>query len=178
MLKRWWAAGLLAAALVGLTACGTTPASSTSGSSNPSTSSATTTAVISVAKTSVGKVLVDSKGMTLYWFAADTSTTSACTGSCATYWPPVIGTPKLAAGVTLKGMLGTIKRSNGQLQATYDGHPLYTYAGDTAAGDTNGNGISASGAKWWAMTPSGKKAKAKKAAAASPTPSTSTGSGW
>jgi predicted lipoprotein with Yx(FWY)xxD motif len=107
--------------------------------------------------TSSGTVLVDSAGMTLYWFAIDTSTKSNCSGTCLNYWPALIGSPSAAAGVTLPGKLGTITRSNGQIQATYDGHPLYTYVSDTSAGQTSGNGITESGGLWWAMTPSGSK---------------------
>jgi len=109
------------------------------------------------------KVLTNSKGFVLYWFVPDTSTTSKCTGSCATYWPPVKGPPTAGSGVT--GTLGTITRSDGTTQATYDGHPLYTYAGDTAPGQAKGNGLNASGGLWYEMTVSG----AKPGAASSPT---------
>jgi predicted lipoprotein with Yx(FWY)xxD motif len=128
---------------------------------------------IKTTTTSVGTVLVDAQGFTLYWFAIDTPTKSNCNGTCATYWPPVTGTPSAASGVSLPDKLGTIKRSDGTTQATYDGHPLYTYKGDTAAGMVGGNGLNLSGGKWWAMTPSGAIPKA----GAAPTPSTSTSSG-
>ena len=75
-------------------------------------------------------VLTNAKGRTLYWFAPDTPATSECTGSCAAYWPPVTGNPMAGPGVT--GRLGTIKRPGGAKQATYNGHPLYTYIGDSA----------------------------------------------
>jgi predicted lipoprotein with Yx(FWY)xxD motif len=170
MLKRWWVAGCVAAAVVALTACGTSTSSSPSSSTKPAATAAGAT--IKTRSTAIGTVLTNASGRTLYWFARDTKTKSRCNGSCATYWPPVIGTPKAAAGVTLSGTLGTITRSNGQIQATYDGHPLYTYAGDSAAGDTSGNDINASGGLWWAMAVSG----AKLMPAAAPTPSpTSTG---
>jgi predicted lipoprotein with Yx(FWY)xxD motif len=78
-------------------------------------------------------VLTNAQGFTLYSFAPDTSTTSKCYGSCAASWPPLRG-PVAAAGVT--GTFGTIKRSGGSVQATFDGHPLYTFAGDTAPGRT------------------------------------------
>ena len=106
-------------------------------------------------------VLVDSAGFVLYWYAPDTPTTSKCYGTCASYWPPLIGTPSLASGVTLTGTLGTIKRANGQLQATYDGHPLYLFKSDTSAGQWTGNDITASGGLWWMMTSTGKKVKHK-----------------
>ena len=79
-------------------------------------------------------MLVNSQGQTLYWFAIDTPTKSNCSGTCATYWPPVLGKVTAASGTTLPKGFGTIKRSDGKLQATYDGHPLYTYAADTSAG--------------------------------------------
>ena len=98
-------------------------------------------------------VVTNSKGMTLYWFVPDTSTASKCTGSCATYWPPVTGTVTAGSGVT--GTLGTITRPDGTTQATYDGHPLYTYVGDTAPGQAKGNGKNLSGGVWYEMTVSG-----------------------
>jgi predicted lipoprotein with Yx(FWY)xxD motif len=92
-------------------------------------------------------VLTNANGRTLYWFAPDTSATSKCTGSCAAYWPPVAGHPKAGPGVT--GKLGTIKRSGGGLQATYDGHPLYTYIGDSGPGQAGGNNLNLNGGLWY-----------------------------
>jgi predicted lipoprotein with Yx(FWY)xxD motif len=97
--------------------------------------------------------VTNSKGFTVYWFVPDTSTTSKCTGSCATFWPPVAGPASAMSGVT--GTLSTITRPDGTKQATYDGHPLYTYAGDTAPGQAKGNGLNASGGLWYEMTVSG-----------------------
>jgi len=114
-------------------------------------------------------VVTNSAGKTLYWFAPDTSTKSNCSGSCATYWPPVTGPVTAGSGVT--GTLGTITRSDGTMQATYDGHPLYTYVGDTAAGQAKGNGLNLSGGLWYEMTVSG----AKPATAAGSTSTGSTG---
>ena len=91
-------------------------------------------------------LLTDARGLTLYWFAPDTSTKSACYGSCAAYWPPVTGTPSAGPGVT--GTLGTITRTDGTKQATYDGHPLYTYVGDSAPGTASGNNINLNGGLW------------------------------
>ena len=98
-------------------------------------------------------VLTDAKGLTLYWFAPDTPTASKCTGSCAAYWPPVAGTPAAGPGVT--GKLGTIKRSDGSLQATYDGHPLYTYVGDGGPGQARGNNLNLNGGLWYEVRVSG-----------------------
>jgi len=99
---------------------------------------------------------------------------SKCTGSCATYWPPVIGKPAAAAGTTLPKALGSITRSNGQVQATYNGRPLYTYVGDTAPGQLKGNGLNLSGGLWWAATPSGAKLGASPASS----PTNSGGGGY
>jgi predicted lipoprotein with Yx(FWY)xxD motif len=92
-------------------------------------------------------VLTNAKGLTLYWFAPDSPAASRCTGSCAAYWPPVTGTPKAGPGIT--GKLGTIRRPGGGAQATYDGHPLYTYAGDRAPGQASGNKIDLNGGYWY-----------------------------
>ncbi|HWN62548.1 MAG TPA: hypothetical protein VNO25_17970 [Streptosporangiaceae bacterium] len=91
-------------------------------------------------------LLTNAKGLTLYSFAPDTSTKSACYGSCAAYWPPVTGTPSAGSGVT--GTLGIITRTDGTKQATYDGHPLYTYVGDSAPGTASGNNLNLNGGLW------------------------------
>ena len=103
-------------------------------------------------------VLTNAQGMTLYWFVPDTSTKSNCNGSCAHYWPPVKGPVTAGTGVT--GKLGTITRSDGSMQATYNGHPLYTYLADTAPGQNKGNGINASGGVWHEVTVTGGAAPA------------------
>ena len=97
-------------------------------------------------------VLTSAKGFTLYWFAPDTPAKSNCNGGCAAYWPPVTGTP--AAGPGVPGKLGTIKRSDGTTQATYNGHPLYTYIGDSAPGQAHGNNLNLNGGLWHEMTAS------------------------
>ena len=108
-------------------------------------------------------VLTNGKGFTLYWFAPDTSTKSNCNGSCATYWPPVQGPATAGAGVT--GKLATITRSDGSMQATYNGHPLYTYVGDKAPGQDKGNGLNLSGGLWHDVTVSGAAAPASSGSA-------------
>jgi predicted lipoprotein with Yx(FWY)xxD motif len=110
-------------------------------------------------------VVTNSKGMTLYWFVPDTPTTSNCNGSCASIWPPVAGPVTAGAGVT--GKLGTIKRSDGSTQATYDGHPLYTYVADTKPGEATGNGLNLSGGVWHEMTVSGVVATSSKSSSSS-----------
>jgi predicted lipoprotein with Yx(FWY)xxD motif len=98
-------------------------------------------------------VLTNARGFTLYWFGPDTPTSSKCTGSCAAYWPPVIGSPKAGPGVT--GTVGTVSRGGHTVQATYDGHPLYTYIGDDGAGLANGNNLDLNGGLWYEMRASG-----------------------
>jgi predicted lipoprotein with Yx(FWY)xxD motif len=164
MRNRWgaklFAAPLLAAGAALIAACGSSspPASSSTPSpaaASPASGSHAGSVTIMTHSTSKGTVLTNAQGKTLYWFAIDTSTSSMCTGTCATYWPPVIGTPTAAAGTSLPHGFGTITRSGGQTQATYDGHPLYTYAADSGPGQIGGNGLNLSGGLWWAMTPSG-----------------------
>jgi predicted lipoprotein with Yx(FWY)xxD motif len=92
-------------------------------------------------------VLTNAQGRTLYSFAPDTPATSKCAGSCAVYWPPVTGSPEAGPGVT--GRLGTIKRPGGAVQATYEGHPLYTYVGDSGPGQTRGNNLDLNGGLWY-----------------------------
>ena len=118
-------------------------------------------------------VLIDSAGFTLYWYTPDSSTSSVCNGSCATLWPPLLGTPSFASGVSLTGKLGTIKRADGEVQATYDGHPLYLFKSDNSVGMAVGNKV---GGSWWIMTASGKKIQAK-VTTTSATSSSSSGSG-
>ena len=185
MRNRWWVAGpsLAAAALV-LAACG-----SNSGGTDPAANGSTQTAqaqaatgavTIKTMHTSKGTVLVNASGMTLYWFARDTARKSRCNGSCARYWPPVLGTS--ASGSGLPRGFGTIKRADGQTQITYAGHPLYAYAGDTASGQVNGNDVDLSGGWWWAATPTGKKLsttmKSKSKSSSSGSSGSSGGSGW
>src|ERR1035438_6154433 len=163
MRKIWCAAGLAAAALA-LTACGSSGSSAASGSTpaapassavQSSSASAAAAGGAALQTSSVGgtQVLTNAKGFVLYWFVPDTSTTSKCTGSCATYWPPVAGPATAGSGIT--GTLSTITRSDGTKQVSYDGHPLYTYAGDGTAGQAKGNGMNASGGLWYEMTVSG-----------------------
>ncbi len=98
-------------------------------------------------------VLTNARGLTLYWFTPDTRTASRCTGTCAVYWPPVPG--GLKAGRDVTGQLGTIKRPGGTLQATYDGHPLYTYLGDHSPGQARGNNLDLDGGIWYEIRVSG-----------------------
>jgi len=113
-------------------------------------------ATVGVASSSLGNILVDSQGRTIYLFQQDTGTKSTCSGECAVDWPPVrvSGQPKAGRGVNTS-MLGTTQRSDGKPQVTYNGHPLYLFQGDSSAGDTNGQAITAFGAAWYVMSPAG-----------------------
>ncbi len=118
-----------------------------------STGSSSANALIKVTKIQGVSVLTNAAGFTLYWFAPDTPRKSTCYGTCAAYWPPVTGRPVAGPGVT--GELGTIGRTGGATQATYDGHPLYTYVGDSSPGQSTGNNINLNGGFWYEMTVSG-----------------------
>ena len=157
MNKVWLAPMGLAAAFV-IAACGSSSSSTSSGgaasSATPASSApAAGSSALKTAKIGGATVVTNGKGFTLYWFVPDTATTSKCNGSCAKYWPPVTGPATAGPGVT--GKLGTIKRSDGSVQATYNGHPLYTYVADTAPGQAKGNGLDAAGGLWHEITTSG-----------------------
>jgi predicted lipoprotein with Yx(FWY)xxD motif len=115
-------------------------------------------ASVGVSSTGLGDVLVDRHGRTLYLFARDAGTVSACTGACAVNWPPlrVRGTPVAGTGAR-QSDVGTTARPDGISQLTYNGHPLYTFANDKKPGDTNGEGINAFGGSWFAVSPAGAK---------------------
>ena len=124
-------------------------------------SSSGSSATVGVANTSLGSILVNSGGRTLYLFKADTATTSACSGACATAWPPLVATGNPTAGTGLTASkLGTIARSDGSRQVTYSGHPLYLFVKDRKPGDVNGQGVTAFGAAWFALRPAGNQASA------------------
>ena len=155
MNRTWLAAAGLATALI-IAACGSSSSSTSSGGASSGAAPASTTPAAASSSTlktaTIGgtTVLTNAKGFTLYWFAPDTSTTSKCNGSCAGYWPPVPGPATAGPGVT--GKLATIKRSDGSVQATYNGHPLYTYIADTAPGQATGNGLNLNGGVWHEVT--------------------------
>lgn len=110
---------------------------------------------LTTADTALGTIVVDGEGHTVYQFDGDTqgAGASACTGACLTNWPPVHGSD--AASLTgITGEVGTITGTDGQPQLTLNGWPLYYYAADAAAGDTNGQGV---GGVWWVLTPAGER---------------------
>ena len=143
-----------------LAACGggggATAASPPSTSTSTPTTTPARTTTVRVASSRLGRILVDSTGDTLYLFKADVGMKSACSGACATAWPPLVATGNPAAGAGLTASkLGTITRTDGSRQVTYNGHPLYTFIKDTKPGDVNGQGVTAFGAAWFAVSPDG-----------------------
>jgi predicted lipoprotein with Yx(FWY)xxD motif len=113
-------------------------------------------ALVALGKTALGKVLVDARGHTLYLFDKDKRGMSACYGACAAYWPALLSPAKARAGSGVRAsLLGMTRRANGQRQVTYAGHPLYTFAGDTKAGQTTGEGLKDFGAAWDAVAANG-----------------------
>ena len=155
MNKIWLAPIGLAAAFV-IAACGSSSSSTTSGGTASSAAPASSapaaagSSALKTAKIGGATVVTNAKGLTLYWFVPDTATTSKCSGSCATFWPPVKGPATAGTGVT--GTLATITRADGSVQATYNGHPLYTYVGDHAPGQVAGDGLNVNGGVWHEVT--------------------------
>jgi predicted lipoprotein with Yx(FWY)xxD motif len=128
------------------------------GSSSAPTPSSGARGSVKLASTKLGKVLVDAQGRALYLFEADKGTMSACGGACATIWPPLTTAGEPTAGPGLAASkLGTTKRSDGATEVTYNGHPLYTYAGDSAPGQTSGQGLDDFGAEWYTLSARGDK---------------------
>jgi predicted lipoprotein with Yx(FWY)xxD motif len=154
----------MAAVTVGAAACSSSSSGTGAGSGTPSGASASAPGAAGsggALKTSTVNgvsVVTSAQGFTLYSFVPDTATTSKCTGPCAQIWPPVTGPAAAGQGVT--GTLGTITRSDGAKQATYNGHPLYTYTADTAPGQAKGNGLNVDGGVWHEVTASGQAAPA------------------
>lgn len=129
------------------------------GSSGDSASAQTPRATgdpVSAQSTSLGTILVDGRGRTVYIFANDKANVSTCDGTCAADWPPVAAPSKLPASLPgVKGRLGTTTRSDGSHELTVSGHPVYTFSGDSAAGQTKGQGITLNGGLWTVVLPSG-----------------------
>lgn len=149
-------AGLVALA-VAVAGCGGSSYGRSAAAATPPAKSAAGPSV-KLASTSLGKVLVDSQGRTLYLFEADKGTMSTCTGACASVWPPLTTTGKPTGGGGVQASkLGTSKRADGTMVVTYNGHPLYAYAGDSAPGQTTGQGIDGFGAEWYVLSAAGTK---------------------
>jgi len=125
--------------------------------SSASSSPASKGAVVALRQTTLGRVLVDSRGRTLYLFGKDKHGRSACYGTCATYWPPLLSTAKPRAGRGVRAsLLGVTMRAGGKRQVTYAGRPLYTFSLDKRAGQTSGEGLKDFGGAWDAVAASGR----------------------
>lgn len=167
------------------------------GSSSPAGASSSSAAaggsgstVITTVSSSAGTFLANSSGHAVYLWTKDSSGMSACSGACAGAWPPVTTTGTVtASGGAKSSDLGTITRSDGTKQVTYDGHPLYFFSGDSGPGTASGQGNDGFGAKWWLVSPSGSdvtsavSAFTKSGSGTSPAPaatptSSSAGGGW
>jgi predicted lipoprotein with Yx(FWY)xxD motif len=154
------AAGLFGIALFALAAAGCSMGTAGYGATTaPAASAAAAPATgqaIATQSTALGVILVDGSGRTVYEFANDTNGTSACTGACAANWPPVAAPSPLPASLSgVTGQLGAITRDDGSSQLTIAGHPLYTFAGDSAPGQTNGQGKVLDGGLWTVATAAG-----------------------
>jgi predicted lipoprotein with Yx(FWY)xxD motif len=156
---------MASAAVIPLTAlalasCGGDNGNSATASSPPPKTASGKSATLGVESTSLGKILDNGQGRTLYVFQADSGTKSNCSGACATNWPPLTSAnPTVGKGANAS-MVGTSKRSDGKTQVTYNGHPLYTFQGDSGPGDTSGQGVNAFGGLWYALSPSGQQVTA------------------
>ncbi|HEX3791090.1 MAG TPA: hypothetical protein VHW44_24725 [Pseudonocardiaceae bacterium] len=172
------------AALVAACGSGTSASSAGAASTTPPAGAPAGSAVTVEAHSGdLGMFLTDQNGKSLYLFASDTSTTSTCSGSCASVWPPLTTTgPTTASGGAIGGELGMIVRPDGTKQVTYAGHPLYYFAEDGAAGQTKGEGINGFGALWWLVQPGGAElTTASPATGSTPSPAgagANAGGGW
>ncbi|HXE43640.1 MAG TPA: hypothetical protein VN635_00440 [Conexibacter sp.] len=149
----------LLVALALLAGCGSGSGSSggstTNGGASTTSGQSSGTATIGTSSTSLGTILT-AGGRTVYLFQRDTGPHSTCSGECLAQWPAVTtaAAPR-ASGSATASMLGTTKRAEGTMQVTYAGHPLYYFANDSEAGQTNGQGLNAFGANWYVVAPSG-----------------------
>ena len=148
-------AGVAALALA-VAGCGGGSGGAYGGSSGAPAATGSGAASVALAQTDLGTILVDGKGRTLYLFEADEGTASACDGACASAWPPLTTADPPIAGLGVSASkLGTATRADGTTEVTYNGHPLYTFAGDRAPGQTTGQGSDAFGAEWYALSAAG-----------------------
>jgi predicted lipoprotein with Yx(FWY)xxD motif len=148
---------IAAAAALLIAGCGG-GGSNNSSTSTPAKSPSGTALVNSANTASLGDIVVGPNGKTLYLFRSDTSSKSTCSGACAAEWPPLTTNNGLtSSGGVSKSALKTVRRSDGKMQVTFNGHPLYYFAGDSVPGQTNGQGLDTYGALWYALSPSGKE---------------------
>jgi predicted lipoprotein with Yx(FWY)xxD motif len=159
MIHSWRAAAFTGAAALALAACGTDASHTTTRAA----------ATVGVARSGLGRILVDSRSRTLYVFERDRGRQSACFGACATDWPPVRAAGSASAGDGARASLvATARRSDGLDGVTYNGHPVYRFAGDRQPGDTNGQGLSAFGGRWLVVSPAGDAIAGRPAAGIGP----------
>lgn len=161
---------LTAISAIAIAACGGGHSRSSASTAKASVSGVKTH-TIEAASTSLGNILVDARGQTLYLFQADTSTKSECSGACAIAWPPLRARRETSATGVQRSIVGAIKRSDGTLQVTYNGHPLYLFSGDHHPGDVSGQDSTAFGARWFVVSPRGD-------AISKPAPNPGTGRGY
>jgi predicted lipoprotein with Yx(FWY)xxD motif len=134
----------------------------TAASQSPTTPSGQAGTISAQNVSNLGTILVDSNGRTIYLFEKDSGTKSSCFGGCASSWPPVRAKGKPAVGGGLDdSLVGTTPRSDGAAQITYNGHPLYLFAGDQSAGQTNGQGLTEFGGSWFALNSAGEAVATK-----------------
>ena len=154
-------------AVLAAVAAGCGGGGATAASAPPKTASGQA-ATVGVSSTGLGQILVNSQALTLYLFKADQGTKSACTGACAAAWPPLLvtGKPTVGSGINAS-LVGTATRPEGKTQVTYNGHPLYLFAHDQKAGETNGQGVSAFGASWFALNSAGNQASGSSSSSSS-----------
>jgi predicted lipoprotein with Yx(FWY)xxD motif len=172
------AVGSIGAVALVAAGCGSSSSSSSSSkTATPKPHAAAGSAL--AAKTSpMGKILTAKGGRTLYLFAKDTGPKSMCSGACASNWPPFTAStaPKVSGGAS-STQVKLVRRSDGTMQVTYNGHPLYFYSGDTSAGQTTGQGLNAFGARWYTVSPAGVKVTAKAKSSGGGGSSSSSGGG-
>ena len=149
-------AGAAAVPLIALIAAGCGGGDGASETALPTTATGQSATVGVANEGDLGSILVDSRGRTLYLFQKDSGTKSACYGACAQAWPPLRATGQPTTGSEADpSLIGTSSRSDGRPQLTYNGHPLYLFSGDTEAGDVDGQGSTAFGGAWFALSATG-----------------------
>lgn len=155
------AVAVASVALIAGACGGSSPSTSASSPSpspaaSPSAAAAGTTVATANNSKIAQQILVDGKGMTLYLFVADTSTSSTCYNACAQIWPPLLTTGAAVAGSGAQSsLLGTTTRTDGKVEVTYGGHPLYYFIQDKQPGDVTGQGVNGFGGLWWVVSPAG-----------------------
>jgi predicted lipoprotein with Yx(FWY)xxD motif len=145
-------AGPLLGVAIALAACSSSGSSTTTSSASASGASGSGGATVATSSSQYGTILVNSAGDTLYMLSGDSATKSICSASCVSVWPPLTtsGTPKAGSGID-GSKLGTLMRSDGTTQVTYNGHPLYTFSGDSGSGQVHGEGITSFGGTWYVL---------------------------